>query len=443
MTSTAAEVTQVQSLAAIRNFIRVAVSCVTYLRGLCSDESYQPRQFLGLQLKQLVRTSPEADAISQWMEEGAFDALNKGYLKELALCIYSPNCTELLESYTFTLSYSPDGQRASLAFTSDSQRGGVNRPPVTDISMSRNNRKRRTRQEVQQALASIITKLMEVVEGLPPLLCDRVLTMQLTYYEDITLASYEPPCFAPANSHLANIHEQEKKQSTKIASLDTGHHMMAVTIRHRFFDRLWSQRSSFLTNSPTTTAATYDTAATGTEEEEQETAAAASARTTRLSNKCDMNTAANKQMSTIEELTQQFTNTQTENYFLRPEDLAFLVFTSFVLTKSPAIQRGRISLSEIEEYLRISCPLDISLKKAQQMMKHLEAEAVVVPGMREEWVISPVPAATLARSLLAQEQVVPLLSAQIQQDLKRLITDSKSSRVSVAGKRKRLRQNSS
>ncbi|KAH9582304.1 HORMA domain [Trypanosoma melophagium] len=372
------------------------------------------------------------------MEDGAFDALNKGYLKELALCIYTPNCTELLESYCFTLSYSPDGQSASLVFTGDSQRGGVNRPSATDITMSRNSRKRRTRQEVQQALVSIITKLMEVVEGLPPLLCERVLTMQLTYYEDKTPASYEPPCFAPANSHLANLHQQEIKQSTKIASLDTGHHMMSLTIRHRFLDRLWSQRSSFLTNSPTTTTATYETAATGTEEEEEATPAAAA-----LSDKYDLNTAPNKQISTIEELTQQLPSTQTENFCLRPEDLDLLVFTSFVITKSPAIQRGRISLGEIEEYLRVSCPLDISIKRAKQMMRMLKAEGVVTPGMRKEWVVSATHAATLAHSLLSQQQVVSLLGAQIHQDLKRLVTDSKSSRVSVAGKRKRLRENSS
>ncbi|KEG14982.1 HORMA domain containing protein [Trypanosoma grayi] len=426
MTSTAAEVTQVQSLAAIRNFIRVAVSCVTYLRGLCSDESYQPRQFLGLQLKQLVRASPEADAISQWMEEGAFDALNKGYLKELALCIYTPNCAELLESYCFTLSYSPDGKRAALTFESNSQRNGTGKAPVDVVTGVVNRRKRRTRQEVQQALAGIITKLMEVVEGLPPLLCERVLVMQLTYYEDVTPPSYEPPCFSPANVHLANLHRQEQRNSTNIASLDTGHHVMSVTIRHRFFDRLFSQ-SSFLKGNCALTASTADTTATGTDE-------GAASR-----NK-DNTDAAYRRMPTIKELAQQCSSGQTEkNSHLHSEDITFLIFASFILTKSPAVHRGRVSVGEIEDYLRVACPMEVTLESALQMMRRLEAEDVVIPDGNHEWLVCALTATTLARSLLTQRQVVPFLSVQIRQDLERLATSTDSTRVSIAGKRKRCR----
>ncbi|EKF27711.1 hypothetical protein MOQ_008557 [Trypanosoma cruzi marinkellei] len=426
MTSTATEVTQVQSIAAIRNFIRVAVSCVTYLRGLCNDESYQPRQFLGLQLKQLVRSSPEADVISQWMEDGAFDALNKGYLKALSLCIYTPNFTELLESYSFTVSYSPDGQRASLRFTGNSQGDGTMRPPTAaTAAMARSRRKRHTRQEVQQALAGIITKLVEVVEGLPPLLCERVLAMQLTYYEDVTPPTYEPPCFSPASSHLVGLHQQEQKQSANIASLDTGHHMMSITIRHRFFDRLLSQSSMVAGNSIMTTS-TVDTTFSGTEEE-------AAFKQVQVSNAARTQTYPDKDSS------RNCPENQTTNSFSSSKDLAFLVFTCFVLTNSPAVYRGRVSMGEIEDYLRVSCPLEVTLEMAQQMMYRLELEGVVSAAAQQEWVVHPLPAARIAKSLLTQRQVVLLLSTQIHRELERLVKGEDTTRMSVVARRKRRR----
>ncbi|KAF8289015.1 hypothetical protein TcBrA4_0004290 [Trypanosoma cruzi] len=426
MTSTATEVTQVQSLAAIRNFIRVAVSCVTYLRGLCNDESYQPRQFLGLQLKQLVRSSPEADVISQWMEDGAFDALNKGYLKALSLCIYTSNFTELLESYSFSVSYSPDGQRASLRFAGNSQGDGTMCPlTAATTAMARSRRKRHTRQEVQQALAGIITKLVEVVEGLPPLLCERVLAMQLTYYEDVTPPTYEPPCFSPASAHLVGLHQQEKKQSANIASLDTGHHMMSITIRHRFFDRLLSH-SSMVAGNSTMTTSTVDTTFSGTEGEAA------------LKQVQDVN-AARKQTYSVKDSSRDCPEDQTTNSFSSSKDLAFLVFTCFVLTKSPAVYRGRVSMGEIADYLRVSYPLEITLEMAQQMMYRLELEGVVSAAAQQEWVVHPLPAATIASSLLTQQQVVLLLSTQIHRDLKRLVKGEDTMRMSVVARRKRHR----
>ncbi|RNF17901.1 HORMA domain containing protein [Trypanosoma conorhini] len=430
MTSTATEVTQVQSLAAIRNFIRVAVSCVTYLRGLCNDESYQPRQFLGLQLKQLVRSSPEADVISQWMEDGAFDALNKGYLKALSLCIYTPNCTELLESYSFALAYTPDGQRAALTFAGNSQSEAAMRLPTTvTAAMTRSRRKRHTRQEVQQALAGIITKLVEVVEGLPPLLCERVLAMQLTYYEDVTPPTYEPPCFAPASAHLASLHQQEQRQSTNIASLDTGHHMMSITIRHRFFDRLLSQ-SSMLAGNSTLTASTMNTTHSGKEEDEEAALHHATDTSAACTQKCPVKN------SSLSCPADQATTSSPSS-----KDLAFFVFTCFVLTRSPAVYRGRVSTGEIAEYLRVSCPLEITLEMAHQMMRRLELEGVVSAAAQQEWVVHPQSAAALASSLLAQRQVVPLLSAQMHQDLERLVKGDATTRMSVVAGRKRQRAN--
>ncbi|EAN77965.1 putative HORMA domain protein [Trypanosoma equiperdum] len=422
MTSTATEVTQTQSLAAVRNFIRVAVSCVTYLRGLCSDESYQPRQFLGLQLKQLVRSSGDAGAISRWMEEGAFDALNRGYLKELSLCVHEPNCTELLERYSFMVSYSPGGQRAALSLTGESMKENLSCSFGTvgggggGDKMGKVLRKRRCRQEVQQALASIITKLMEVVEGLPPLLCERVLTMQLKYYEDVTPPSYEPPCFAPASPSTVAAHYREEKNSTDIATLDTGHHTLSINIRHKFFEQLRPHNLSQMNM--------YD-------------ASSSSAR--RDPTKGGKDDAAAYGCRNERGTTENRTSRGITNDWAHADEVAFLVFTSFILTKSPTVSRGRITMGEIEEYLRVACPMEIEMKQVQSMMRRLETSGIVSLEAPLEWAVSEQRSAAVVSAILERQDVVSLLSVQTRMDLRYLTTGRKVSRLSSSKGRKRVR----
>lgn len=64
MTSTTVAVSQTQSLAAIRNFIRASISCITYARGLCNDSAFESKPFLGFELKHMVPKTLEAKTLS-------------------------------------------------------------------------------------------------------------------------------------------------------------------------------------------------------------------------------------------------------------------------------------------------------------------------------------------------------------------------------------------
>ncbi|KAG8346001.1 HORMA domain [Trypanosoma vivax] len=434
MSATLTEVTQTQSLAAVRNFIRVTVSCVTYLRGLCSDESYQPRQFLGLHLKQLTRTSPEADTISRWMEDGAFDAINKGYLKELALCIYTPNCCELLESYSFNLSYSQDGQRAALTFAGGSQSGATDQSFGGDMSTQRavlvsGGQRRRSREEVQQALARVITKIMEVVEALPPLLCERVLTMQLKYHEDVTPPLYEPPCFTQASKCLVLANRKTKNDSMSVATLDTGHHALSIMIRHRFFERFQDQASS-PNATPGEVGASLDRSIIP---QLRNYGAVLS------SNHQVGGTTVLKGTQPAANATKLHNPNEPFQQHLRVYDVAFLVFTSFVITKSPAISRGRVSVGEVADYLRVACPVEIGMDTMQEMMSRLEEKGIVSTETRFEWSVNSHTAASVATTILKEEDVTTLLSAHIRRDLEALASGSKSARGRACTSRKRAR----
>ncbi|KAG5489985.1 hypothetical protein JKF63_00104 [Porcisia hertigi] len=247
MTSTVTAVSQIQSLAAIRNFVRASVSCITYARGLCSDNAFEQRPFLGLPLHHLIPSTTESITISEWIEKGAFDALNRHYLKEMSLCVYDAKCRDLLESYCFGFNYTGDRERAQM--TLNASQAIAENTATTAVAQSSGialgaptYRKRRcTKQEVQRLLTSILERLMDVVESLPPLLSERVLTMRLTYYDEVTPATYEPPCFAPASVHMVQLYRDELKHHVHIGSMDTSHHLFSVAIRHPLLQQIHSQ----------------------------------------------------------------------------------------------------------------------------------------------------------------------------------------------------------
>ncbi|CBZ38555.1 hypothetical protein, conserved [Leishmania donovani] len=258
MTSTVTAVNQTQSLAAIRNFVRASVSCITYARGLCSDNAYEQRPFLGLPLRQLIPSTTESVTISEWIEKGAFDALNRNYLKEMSLCVYDAACRELLESYCFGFNYTGDGERAQMTLNAaQTIADGANTTAVSQssggaVGIPTYRKRRCSKQEIQHLLTSILERLMDVVESLPPMLSERVLTMRLTYYDAVTPASYEPPCFAPASEHMARLYQDEVKHHVHIGSVDTSHHLFSVAIRHPLLQQIHRQMTGRTTSAVAT-----------------------------------------------------------------------------------------------------------------------------------------------------------------------------------------------
>lgn len=371
MTSTVAAVTQAQSLAAIRNFIRASVSCITYSRGLCSDDSFERRPFLGIELRHMVPITSEALAISEWIEKGAFDALRKNYLKEMSLCVYNRNCSELLESYCFGFSYSSDGQRAKLSLTSS--HGASQEGSDTRFIRPAFRKRRCTKQEVQQVLVDVLTKLVEVVESLPPLLSDRVLTMRLTYYDETTPSNYEPPCFAPASDHMVRLYKDEQQYNVNIGSMDTSHHLFSVSIRHPLLAQVhhqhaaeyekiaastlnsWAAESAALSATMDTSAAHRDGAA-GTEYHDPSSREAAD----------ELHPGTVRALRSL----QQLVDTCAP---LCSCDVAVLLVVCFAMATAMGA-RGRLTFTDLQDFLRNVCPVPISVSAATAVMDRLVAE---------------------------------------------------------------------
>lgn len=432
MTSTVTAVNQAQSLAAIRNFVRASVSCITYARGLCSDNAFEQRPFLGIPLRQLIPSTPESVMISEWIEKGAFDALNRGYLKEMSLCVYDADCRELLESYCFGFNYSGDGQRAQMTLNASQSIDGAasaaapssQRSGGAALAVPKYRRRRCTKQEVQLMLTAILERLMDVVETLPPLLSERVLTMRLTYY-DVTPAAYEPPCFSPASQHMKRLYQDEVQCHVHIGAMDTSHHLFSVAIRHPLLQQIRSQLQADSSASSITGAAQTQEgdralnvgAAAGAAAARQrseplrsgiqstfssEAATAARVALTDAANHppqqasmdptCD-SSAGNERGAAADSpglVVRRAESLQTEDvaglegvYRLvgepRPLSLAertYLLFAAFVFTCAPNARggRGRLSGSELGVYRTQHCPYEVNAATAQLFLQRLASE---------------------------------------------------------------------
>ncbi|KAK7201727.1 HORMA domain containing protein [Novymonas esmeraldas] len=466
MTSTVAAVNQTQSLAAIRNFVRASVSCITYARGLCSDNAFERRAFLGLPLRQLIPSTTESVAISEWIEKGAFDALNRNYLKEMSLCVYDAECRALLESYCFSFCYTGDGERAQMTLNASQTAspsgvldGGASAHAQVSggraVTLPIPPRRRCTKQEVQRMLTNVLERLVDVVESLPPLLSERVLTMRLTYYDEVTPASYEPPCFAPASDHMARLYEEEVRHHVSIGSMDTSHHFFSIAIRHPLLQQFRSHGATAATPPDTLTLATPVYTARGDGAGDGATPsgplrsglasscssnppaalaavdAAASARSnSEPAAAGDVNAVA--ALDGVYVLVKECVRSEGRRV-LKPAELVYVLLAALVLSKAPSARggRGRISAAEAELYRVKHCPLEVPAESVHPMLQQLCSEGllhaidatdpfprrartahvqdVAPPSTTVEWEV-PDPPPSLLRCLLDVGQVTQLLT---------------------------------
>ena len=81
--------TRTKSCLFVKKLLTVSISNITYLRSMFPEEAYAKRSMDGLPLKILKERNKikKAATLASWLV-GAFDAIEKGYLKELLLLVY-------------------------------------------------------------------------------------------------------------------------------------------------------------------------------------------------------------------------------------------------------------------------------------------------------------------------------------------------------------------
>jgi len=192
-TATAVEVNQAQSIAMIRNLMRVTFSNVVYTRGIFDPSQFKPMNVGGVIVQTLSSESADENAkqLCEWMEQGAFKAMNDGYLDKCVLVI-SADAEEkvVLEAWSLSIGWSGElrvqvnDQERVLGPPSDKVKTGA-------ISQS----------QVLKVSAVMLRSLHSMLQTMEMLPDQYFLSMKLTYREG-TPSDYEPVGFVKSAGGL-------------------------------------------------------------------------------------------------------------------------------------------------------------------------------------------------------------------------------------------------
>ena len=176
--------TEVKSCIFVKKLMAVAISNITYLRSIFPEKAFSNRSLDGLPLKILKEVSDceAATSLVSWLR-GAFEAIEKRYLKELIFIIYMnpENTNDVHEMYTFRFGYT-EGDRMECQLLQGQNEKRIN--SVTD-------------DDLYKATQSMLRTIIVLVQGLGPLPDSAYMTMKLKYYDEFTPTDYEPPGFCP------------------------------------------------------------------------------------------------------------------------------------------------------------------------------------------------------------------------------------------------------
>ncbi|XP_027488398.1 HORMA domain-containing protein 1-like, partial [Corapipo altera] len=104
--------TEQQSLMLVKRLLAVAVSCITYLRGIFPESAYGTRYMDDVCVKILRedKNCPGSSQLVKWML-GCYDALQKKYLRQIVLAVYTQpeDPQTVTECYHFKFKYTPHG----------------------------------------------------------------------------------------------------------------------------------------------------------------------------------------------------------------------------------------------------------------------------------------------------------------------------------------------
>ncbi|KDO32048.1 hypothetical protein SPRG_03266 [Saprolegnia parasitica CBS 223.65] len=198
------KISRVQSTNVVKNMIRVSVSEICYLRSLFPEDVFRKRVYADMHIHCLAPEKDGTDtamrdalALTLWMEEGAFEALEKEYLEQVVFCIYAvgkdAKPDKLLESYSFKIRNTPDATTLTTNFLGDEV---VSSDP----------------EKIKDQAIQMIRSLVSITNSLDALPGNRLLTMKLTYNETCP-HDWQPKYFKQATSDLS---EEFVKPSLKV-----------------------------------------------------------------------------------------------------------------------------------------------------------------------------------------------------------------------------------
>ncbi|RPB23270.1 DNA-binding protein [Terfezia boudieri ATCC MYA-4762] len=244
---------QDESLEIVKTLLGASFGCLSFLRGLLPEESFEEVRYggpdcpltsynwfanseepesnrtsvkdaaQGTRMKRLKRGySSEADQLLNWLEQGIFEALRRGYLKAVQLAIYvDPAQPDVItEAYTFSFAYrmGPDG-------TPDAPTG---------FNVKDNQGNEITVAETSKNIQQVMRRMIVITQNLPTIPDTRYLTVRL-HYMDWTPDNYSPPYFRRIQPEDPRLRFREDKGDSVLhkilcGSVATGHHGVSLKV---------------------------------------------------------------------------------------------------------------------------------------------------------------------------------------------------------------------
>ncbi|NXF55369.1 HORM1 protein, partial [Oceanites oceanicus] len=194
--------TEQQSLMLVKRLLAVAVSCITYLRGIFPESAYGTRYMDAKQIE--VSSRWTLFFFFFWML-GCYDALQKKYFNNYWICLQT-----ITECYHFKFKYTHNG-------------------PLLDFSSNnKRNESTITCADTKKASILLIRKIYVLMQNLSPLPNDVCLTMKLFYYDEVTPSDYQPPGFKEGECE-GMIFEGEPMY-LNVGEVPTPFHMLKVKV---------------------------------------------------------------------------------------------------------------------------------------------------------------------------------------------------------------------
>ncbi|XP_028565397.2 HORMA domain-containing protein 1 [Podarcis muralis] len=205
--------TEQQSLVLVKRLLAIAVSCITYLRGIFPESAYGTRYIDDLCVKILRedKNCPGSSQLVKWML-GCYDALQKKYLRLIVLAVYTnqDDPQTVTECYQFKFKYSDQGP--SMDFTSKNNGSNSNN----------------TCTNTKKASILMLRKIYVLMQNLGPLPGDVCLTMKLFYYDEVTPPDYHPPGFK--EGHCEAVAFEGEPMYLSVGEVPTPFHTMKVKV---------------------------------------------------------------------------------------------------------------------------------------------------------------------------------------------------------------------
>ncbi|XP_034953523.1 HORMA domain-containing protein 1 [Zootoca vivipara] len=205
--------TEQQSLVLVKRMLAIAVSCITYLRGIFPESAYGTRYIDDLRVKILRedKNCPGSSQLVKWML-GCYDAMQKKYLRSIVLAVYTnqEDPQTVTECYQFKIKYSDQGP--SMDFTSKNNGSNSNS----------------TCTSTKKDSIVMIRKIYVLMQNLGPLPDDLCLTMKLFYYDEVTPPDYHPPGFK--EGHCEAVAFEGEPMYLSVGEVPTPFHILKVKV---------------------------------------------------------------------------------------------------------------------------------------------------------------------------------------------------------------------